>query len=117
MSENDKTGKGTGKDAGQENSAEVSRLFWGRAACWLGVILAVAGVAASFFGSGASILPGAVGACLGILGYFLGAGRFGTVTIILSTAVLFFGLAASQDLIPGIEGEDRNMPTDEPVAD
>lgn len=113
MSENDRTGK----DAGQDASAEVSRLFWGRAACGLGVVLAVVGIVAALFGSGASILPGAVGAGLGILGYFLGSGRFGTITIILCTAVLFFGLAASQDLIPGIEGNDRNMPTDSPVAD
>jgi hypothetical protein len=113
LSENDRAGK----ESGQETLDESPRLFWGRAACGLGVILAVLGIVAAFFGTGASILPGAVGACLGILGYFLGAGRFGTITIILCTAVLFFGLAASQGLIPGIEGNDRNMPTDAPVAD
>ena len=63
------------------------------------------------------MVPGAVGICLGILGYFLGVNRLGTITIILCTAVLFFGLAASQDLIPGIDGPDRNMPDDSPVAD
>ncbi len=113
MSEKDRADK----DSGQENSVESPRLFWGRAACGLGVILAVMGIVAAFFGTGASILPSALGICLGILGYFLGSNRFGTITIILCTAVLFFGLAASQNLIPGIEGDDRNMPTDEPVAD
>lgn len=108
---------GSGKGAGRETSAESPGLFWGRAACGVGVILAVVGIVAALFGTGASILPGAVGACLGILGYFLGSNRLGTWTIILCTVVLFFGLAASQDLIPGIEGNDRNMPTDAPVAD
>lgn len=92
-------------------------LFWGRAACGLGVVLAAAGIAAAFSGTGASVVPGAVGVGLGILGYFLGSNRFGTITIILCTAALFFGLAASQGLIPGIEASDRNMPDDSPVAD
>ncbi len=107
----------SGRDRGQETPVEDPKIFWGRAACGLGVILGVVGVAASFFASGASILPGAVGVCLGVLGYFLGVNRFGTITIIFCTAVLFFGLAASQDLIPGIEGNDRNMPTEDPVSD
>lgn len=94
-----------------------ARLFWGRAACGVGVILAAAGIVAALSGTGASILPDAVGAFLGILGYFLGSNRFGSITIILCTAGLFFGLVASQGLIPGIEASDRNMPDDAPVAD
>ncbi|HZY66098.1 MAG TPA: hypothetical protein VFE21_09490 [Rubrobacteraceae bacterium] len=72
-----------------DRSADA-RLFWGRAACGVGVILAAAGIVAALSGTGASILPGAVGACLGILGYFLGSNRFGSITIILCTAGLFF---------------------------
>ncbi|MGB3632414.1 MAG: hypothetical protein WA982_00085 [Rubrobacteraceae bacterium] len=103
-----------GKDVG---NAESPALFWGRAASGLGIVLAVVGVVAALFGTGASVVPGAVGICLGILGYFLGSNRLGTITIILCTAVLFFGLAASQGLIPGIEASDRSLPDDSPVAD
>ena len=110
MGENEGAGKGP-------DNMESPALFWGKAACGLGIILAVAGIVAAFFGTGASVLPGAVGVCLGILGYFLGINRMGPITIILCTAVLFFGLAASQDLVPGIDGNDRNMPDDSPVAD
>ena len=110
MSENDGAGKGS-------DNMESPALFWGKAACGLGIILAVIGIVAAFLGTGASVVPGALGVCLGILGYFLGINRLGTITIVLCTAVLFFGLAASQDLVPGIEGNDRNMPDDAPVAD
>jgi hypothetical protein len=50
---------------------------------------------------------------LGVMGYALGARRLVAVTVILSV-VLFFGLAASEDLIPGIEGCDRGLPDQEP---
>ena len=99
----------SGKDGRQETPIEDPKLFWGRAACWLGIILGVVGMVVAFFGTGASILPGATGAFLGIVGYFLGVNRLGTITIILCTAVLFFGLAASQGLIPGIEGNDYDV--------
>lgn len=113
MSENEKSTENNP----QEKLDESPKSFWGRVACWFGVVLGVIGLVTAFFGTGASVFPGAVGVCLGILGYFLGSNRFGTATIIFCTAVLFFGLAASQDLIPGIDGNDRNMPTEEPVAD
>jgi hypothetical protein len=43
------------------------------------------------------------------MGYALGARRLAVVAVILSVAVLFFGLAASEGLIPGIEGYDRGF--------
>jgi hypothetical protein len=51
---------------------------------------------------------------LGILGYFLGSRRLGTVTVLLCVAALFFGLAASQGLIPGIDASDRGLPAKSP---
>ena len=57
MSENG----GANKDAGRETSGESPALFWGKAACGLGIILAVVGIVAAFFGTGASVVPGAVG--------------------------------------------------------
>jgi hypothetical protein len=39
---------------------------------------------------------------LGVLGYFLGVRRLGTVTIVLGLVALFFMAAASTGLIPGV---------------
>lgn len=98
------------------NGEETGRL-WGRVACGLGLLMAAGGIVAALLGSGASVAPGAVGIGLGVLGYFLGSNRLGTLTVILSTAVVFFGLAASQGLIPGIGPSDRDLPAREPRAE
>lgn len=51
---------------------------------------------------------------LGILGYFLGAGRLGaTTTIVISILAMFAGLIVNQ-LIPGVGGDDRELPAVEP---
>lgn len=92
------------------------KLLAGRISCIIGILFAVYGVVIVFGGGGASVTSGVLGAVLGILGYFLGSRRLGTATIILSVAVLFFGLAASQGLIPGIDSSDRGLPAVEPRA-
>ena len=89
----------------------------GRVFCILGLLCGVFGIAASFLGGGVSISPGAVGAALGILGYFLGSRRLGTTTVLICVAALFFGLAASQGFIPGIEASDRSLPANEPAVE
>ncbi len=103
--------------AGNAGSSEKTGEFWGRLACGLGLALAVGGVAGVFLGPGLSVTSGAVGAGLGILGYFLGANRLGTLTLVLSTTVVFFGLAAGQGLIPGVGPTDRDLPAREPRAE
>jgi hypothetical protein len=100
-------GPGSERGAGREHQV---MLLAGRISCVLGLLLGLGGIAAALLGGGASISPGAVGAALGILGYFLGSRRLGTVTVLLCVAALFFGLAASQGLIPGIEASDRGLP-------
>ena len=105
---------GPGQVGGRERQV---MLLAGRISCLLGLLLGVGGIAAALLGGGASISPGAVGAALGILGYFLGSRRLGTVTVLLCVAALFFGLAASQGLIPGIEASDRGLPAVEPAAE
>lgn len=90
---------------------------WGRGVSIVGIALGVLGIIAAFLGTGASIVPGSLGIMLGILGYFLGSNRLGTITIIFSTAVLFFGLAASQGIIPGLDRSDRGLPQEEPRAE
>ncbi len=107
-------GPGAGRGAGGERQA---MFLAGRVSCILGLLCGVFGIAASFLGGGASISPGAVGAALGIVGYFLGSRRLGTTTVLICVAALFFGLAASQGLIPGIEASDRSLPANEPAVE
>ncbi|MDQ4106837.1 MAG: hypothetical protein M3157_06665 [Actinomycetota bacterium] len=116
MSENRE--RGTQADPNRDpGDAGLTKEKWGRGVCIVGLGLALLGIIAAFLGTGASIVPGGLGIMLGILGYFLGANRLGTITIILSTAVLFFGLAASQGIIPGMERDDRGLPQEEPRAE
>lgn len=98
-----------GKVVGRETSGGGAGLFWGCVASGAGAAVAVSGGISGLMGASASVLPGTVGVCLGILGYFLGAYRFGTMTIIFSIADVFFGLAAEQGLIPGVETTGRGM--------
>ncbi len=93
-------GPGDGRGTGRERQV---MLLAGRISCLLGLLLGVGGIVAALLGGTANVSVGAVGAALGILGYFLGSRRLGTVTVLLCVAALFFGLAASQGLIPGIE--------------
>lgn len=97
-------------------STEQIKLLAGRISAVVGMLFAVGGVAGSILVGGASVSAGTVGMILGILAYFLNARRIGTITAILSLAAVFFGLAASQGLIPGIEASDRGLPPIEPDA-
>src|ERR687894_131407 len=106
-------GPGGERGAGRERQV---MLLAGRISCLLGLLLGVGGIVAALFGGTANVSVGAVGAALGILGYFLGSRRLGTVTVLLCVAALFFDLAASQGLIPGIEASDRGLPGIEPTA-
>ncbi len=107
---------GPGRERGAGRERQVMFLA-GWASCILGLLLGVGGIAAALFGGTANVSTGAVGAALGILGYFLGSRRLGTVTVLLCVAALFFGLAASQGLIPGIDASDRGLPATEPAAE
>lgn len=110
--------RGTQADPSKDiQNVERAKQKWGRGLSVVGIILAGLGILAALLGSGASIVPGFLGMIFGILGYFLGSNRLGTITIILSTAVLFFGLAASQGLIPGLDRSDRSLPPVEPRAE
>jgi membrane associated rhomboid family serine protease len=107
---------GPGREMGAGREQQVM-LLAGRASCILGLLLGIGGIVAALFGGTANVSIGAVGAALGILGYFLGSRRLGTVTVLLCVAALFFGLAASQGLIPGIDASDRGLPAIEPAAE
>ena len=62
----------------------------------------VGGILFALLGASANVSAGAVGAALGVLGYFLGARRLGAVTIVLGVIAVFF-MAAATGLIPGVE--------------
>ena len=86
--------------------------------CALGLIIALgSAIATVFIGVGVDVISGgAVGIALGILGYYLGAGRLGVATIVISVLAMFAGLLVNQ-IIPGVGGNDRELPAVEPRAD
>ena len=79
----------------------------------IAILFALGAFISALGGGGASITAGALGVGLGILSYFLGSNRLGTIAVVFSIAALFFGLAASQGYIPGISASDRDLPDKE----
>jgi hypothetical protein len=75
------------------------RLLFARIACAIGILFGLGSVLAALIGGPPNISGGASGVALGILGYFLGARRLATATVVLCVATIFFALAASQGLI------------------
>ncbi len=117
MSEKD-TGGGErqgGTGGGMEARARNARSFVATLVCVLGLIIAVGSAIATIFaGVGVDVISGgAIGIALGILGYFLGAGRLGVTTIVVSALAMFAGLLINQ-VIPGVGGDDRELPAREP---
>lgn len=104
--------KGEGPSA---RNAGQAKLLAGRIVSVIGILFALGGFIGAIFGGAANISAGAVGAALGVLGYFLGSRRLGTTAIIVSVAALFFVLAASQGLIPGIGASDHSLPGSTPT--
>lgn len=101
-------GPGEEGDAGR---GQPYLLLGGRIACVIGVLLGAGNVWATLVGGTPITLGGALGVALCILGYFLGASRLATAAIVLCVASIFFALAASQGLIPGIESLDHAQPS------
>ncbi len=108
-----RTQDGPGND---ERRAENARSFFALAVCAVGLVLTVGVLIWTLVAGGSYgvVSAAAIGAGLGILGYFLGAGRLATATIIVSVVTLFLGLAATQGVIPGLEPSDRTLPAVEP---
>ena len=101
-----------------DDRARSARSFAATLVCALGLIIALgSAIATVFAGVGVDVISGgAIGIALGILGYFLGAGRLGVVTIVVSVLAMFAGLLVNQ-VIPGVGGDDRELPAVEPSAD
>lgn len=80
-----------------------AKLLGAGIACVVGVLFGLGSVLAALVGGTPNVSGGALGAALGILGYFLGARRLASATVVLCVAAIFFALAASQGMIPVIE--------------
>lgn len=91
----------------KKNREDRLKLFFGTISCLVGILLGVGGIVAALLVGSANISVGAVGAVLGLVGYFLGSRRLGAATVIVGVIGLFFVLVASQGLIPGIESFDH----------
>jgi hypothetical protein len=119
LSERD-TGSGNSRQSGpggDKQRKEAAKSFFARVVCVVGILLGLVGLITPFFTGSATtadVSIQAVGILLGILGYYLGARRLAIAAVGLCIVAIFFALAASQDLIPGIQGEDRSLPSVEP---
>lgn len=94
-----------------EKREERARLLMGRLSCLTGVVLGSGGVVSALLGARPNVSVAVVGIGLGVVGYFLGARRLATVTVVLGVAALLIGLAAIEGLIPGIEPYDQERPS------
>jgi hypothetical protein len=104
---------------GDEQRKEAAKSFFALVVCVVGILLGLVGLVTPFFtgpATTADVSIQAVGILLGIVGYYLGARRLAIAAIALCIVAIFFGLAASQGFVPGIQGEDRDLPAEEPGA-
>ncbi len=104
---------------GDKEREQTAKSFLALVLCVLGILLGLVGLVTPFFtgpATTADVSVQAVGILLGILGYYLGARRLGTVAAVLCIVAIFFGLAVSQGLIPGFESYDRGLPEEEPAS-
>jgi hypothetical protein len=91
------------EDVGNREERQAAlKLFLGRICCVVGLLLGAGGILFALLGASNNVSAGAVGAALGILGYFLGVRRLGAATIVLGVVVVFFMAAASTGLVPGL---------------
>ena len=98
---------------------EAAKSFFALVVCAVGILLSLVGLITPFFAGPATtadVSIQAVGILLVIVGYYLGAHRLAIATVALCIVAIFFGLAASQGLVPGIQGQDRSLPSVEPGA-
>jgi hypothetical protein len=87
---------------GIDKGQGVAKLLGGRISCVVGILFGAGGILFALLGASANVSAGAVGAALGILGFFLGARRLGAATIVLGVIAVFVMAAASTGLIPGV---------------
>ena len=121
MSERD-TGLGNSRQPGpgaDKQRKEAAKSFFALVVCVVGILLGLVGLVTPFFtgpATTADVSVQAVGILLGIVGYYLGTRRLAIAAVALCIVAIFFGLAASQGLIPGFSETDRDLPEVEPAS-
>lgn len=96
-----------GRD-GRENPGEgkgkkQAKRLGGTIACVLGILLALGGIVGALLALTQDVSSGVLAIVLGVLGYSLSVRRLGAATVVLGTIALFFVVAASTGLVPGVE--------------
>ena len=96
-----------------------------QAAMLAGTGLAIGGIISGIGGGVAasseflldSAVPGVTaGVLLGIVAYYLGARRLGSIAVVLSAVALIVGIGISQGALPFIDRTDHNLPAVEPSS-
>ena len=107
--------KGYQSDTGRHQAALIA-----------GTGLAVGGILSGIGGGVAatseflldSAVPGVTaGVLLGIVAYYLGARRLGTLAVVVSGAALIIGIGISQGALPFVDRTDHNLPAVEPSSE
>ena len=93
---------GRGEPQQHPDKKNQAKQLAGRVACILGILLALGGIVGGFLGVTEDVSAGVLAMVLGVLGYYFGARRLGAATVVLGTVALFFLVAASTGLIPGV---------------
>ena len=97
--ERDEVQENPGRDKERKDALKV---LGGRFSCMVGILLGVGGIILALLGASDDVSSGVLTMVLGVLGYSLGARRLGAATVVLGTVALFFVVAASTGLIPGV---------------
>ena len=102
----------SGREASGENrkGAEQARLLGGRICSLVGLLFGLGVIVLVLLGGIAGVSSGAVGIGLGVLGYYLGSTRLGAAAVILGIVALFFTVAVSAGIIPGLEPPGHGYP-------
>ena len=100
-----RTGQG-GRDAqeypGTGKGEYQAKRLGGLISSVLGLLLGMGGIVGALLALTQDVSSGVLAIVLGVLGYSLGARRLGAATVVLGTVALFFVVAASTGLVPGL---------------
>jgi site-specific recombinase len=95
-------GRDEQENPGEDKGKYQAKRLAGLISCVLGLLLGLGGIVGALLALTQDVSSGVVAIVLGVLGYSLGARRLGVATVVLGTVALFFVVAASTGLIPGV---------------
>ena len=95
----DQDGQG---NPGEDRGKKPAKRLGGFISCVLGILLGLGGIVGALLALTQDVSSGVLAIVLGVLGYSLGVRRLGAATVVLGTLALFFVVAASTGLVPGV---------------